>query len=192
MFLVLTGVLRPAPVRNDGSGKISQNPGTVGLNSVDEGWGEVEVGQNVSGGLVIEKGEQGPVDQPGAMLKLGERVVEEFGVDGLLDLVDFFHDNIPLGGQDVAGKLAPSGGSDLVVIGGKDAELIEEMGGIGIAPTTVLKAAVVVEHVNILYGDFVIRLEELEIGNLVAAEVGDDTIVAQQFINLARLFSEQR
>ena len=58
------------------------------------------------------------MDQPGAVLQLGERVVEQACVDLLLDLVDFFDGAVPVNGQDLAGQLAPGSLALLVVVGG--------------------------------------------------------------------------
>jgi hypothetical protein len=67
---------------------------------------------------VVEEREERPVDQPGAVLQLGERVVEQACVDQLLDLVDFLDGTVPVDGQDLAGQLAPGSLALFVVVGG--------------------------------------------------------------------------
>ena len=77
LSVVETGVpVRAVAVGDDGGGQIPQNPGAVGLDSVDVGGGEEKVGQGVAGRLVVKEGEKGPVDQPGAVLELTQWVVE--------------------------------------------------------------------------------------------------------------------
>lgn len=81
LLLVLARVARAAAVGNDSGGEVAQDPGAGGLDGVDEGGLEEELADYVAGGLVVEEGEQRPVDQPGAVRELGEGVVEELGID---------------------------------------------------------------------------------------------------------------
>ena len=111
------------------------------------------------------------MDKPRPMVELRERVVEEFGVDGFLDFINFLHHDFPVRGEDVGGEFAPGGGGGFIVICGEDTELVEEVSGVLIAATAVLEAAVVVEHVYHLDCDSVLLFEELQVGNFVAAEV---------------------
>lgn len=104
-------------VGDDSGGEIAKDPGAGGLDGVDVGWGEEEFGQSLAGGLVVEEGVERPVDEPGAVFELGKRVGKESGVDVLTDLLDLLHGVLPLLGQDVGGKLTPSGGGDFVVVG---------------------------------------------------------------------------
>jgi hypothetical protein len=67
---------------------------------------------------VVEEREERPVDQPGAVLELGERVVEEARVDGFFEFVDFFNGRVPVYREDFAGELAPGGFALFVVVGG--------------------------------------------------------------------------
>lgn len=118
LALVLVRVAGAAAAGNDGGGQVAQDPGAVCLDGVDVGGGEEHVGQGLAGGLVVEEGEQRPVDQPGAVLQLGEGVVEQACVDELLDLVDLLDGAVPVDGEDLAGQLAPGGLALLVAVGG--------------------------------------------------------------------------
>ena len=118
LALVLVRVAGAAAAGDDGSGEVAQDPGAVCLDGVDVGGGEEHVGEGLAGGLVVEEGEEGPVDQPGAVLQLGEGVVEEACVDELLDLVDLLNGRVPVDGEDLAGELAPGSLALLVVVGG--------------------------------------------------------------------------
>jgi hypothetical protein len=118
LTLVLVAVAGAAAAGDNGSGQVAQDPRARGLDGVDVGGREEHVGQGLAGGLVVEEGKQRPVEQPGAVLQLGERVVEQACVDLLLDLVDLLDGAVPVDGQDLAGKLAPGGLALLVVVGG--------------------------------------------------------------------------
>lgn len=118
LALVLVAVAGAAAAGDDGGGQVAQDPRARGLDSVDVGGREEHVGQRLAGGLVVEEGEQRPVEQPGAVLQLGERAVEQACLDLLLDLVDLLDGAVPVDGQDLAGKLAPGGLALLVVVGG--------------------------------------------------------------------------
>lgn len=118
LALVLVAVAGTAAAGDDGCGQVAQDPRARGLDGVDVGGREEHVGQRLAGWLVVEEGEQRPVEQPGAVLQLGERVVEQACVDLLLDLVDLLDGAVPVDGQDLAGKLAPGGLALLVVVGG--------------------------------------------------------------------------
>lgn len=98
-------------------GEVAENPGACGLDGVDVGGGEEELGEGLAGGLVVEEGVQRPVDEPAAVLELGERVAEEARVDLLAHLLNLLHDILPLFGQDVGDELSPGGSRDLVVVG---------------------------------------------------------------------------
>ena len=190
LLLVLIGVARLAAVGDDGGGEVAQYPGAVCLDGVDVGGGEEHVGQALAGGLVVEEGEQGPVDQPGAVLQLGEGVVEEAGVDGLLELVDLLDGRVPVDAQDLAGQLAPRGLALLVVVGGEDAEAVEQLGGVRVDAARVLEAAELVELVDHLDGDAVRVLEVRQVLRLVGAQVGHHALVVEQARDLARLLLE--
>lgn len=88
-------------VGDDCCGEVAQNPGARGLDGVDVGGREEEFGKGLAGGLVVEEGVEGPVDEPSAVLELSQRVVEETCVDLLADLLNFLHDVFPLFGEDV-------------------------------------------------------------------------------------------
>ena len=120
LALVLIRVAAPVAAGDDGGGQVAQDPRAVCLDGVDVGGGEEHFGEGFAGGLVVEEREERPVDQPGAVLQLGERVVEQACVDLLLDLVDLLDGAVPVDGQDLAGQLAPGGLALLVVVGGLD------------------------------------------------------------------------
>ncbi len=117
LLVVQARVAAAVAVRDDGGGEVAQDPGAVGLDGVDVGRGEEEVAEGVARGLVVEEGEERPVDQPGAVLQLRERVVEQFRVDGLFGFVDFLHRYLPVRRQDFGRELAPCGGCRLVRVG---------------------------------------------------------------------------
>jgi hypothetical protein len=120
LLLVLIRVAasgRLVPACYHGCGEVSQDPGAVGLDGVDVGGREEHIGESFARGLVVEEWEQRPVDQPGAVVELCERVVEESCVDGFLDLVDLLERGLPVDGEDFAGELAPGGRVGLVVVG---------------------------------------------------------------------------
>lgn len=117
LLLVRALVTAGVPGGDDGGSEVAEDPGAVGLDCVDVGGLEQGVGDFFAGLLVVEKREERPVDQPGALLQLGERVGHEAAVDQLLNLLDFGYGRLPLGGEDLAGQLAPGGFALLVVVG---------------------------------------------------------------------------
>jgi hypothetical protein len=118
LALVLVRVAGAVAAGDDGGGQVAQDPRAVGLDGVDVGGREEHVGQRLAGAVVVEQREQRPVDQPGAVLQLRQRVVEQACVDQLLDLVDLLDGGLPVDGEDLAGQLAPGGLALLVVVGG--------------------------------------------------------------------------
>ena len=190
LLLVLARVAAAAAVRDDRGGQVAQHPGAVGLDGVDEGRLEEQVGERLARGLVVEEGEEGPVDEPGAVLQLRERVVEQLGVDRLLDFRDLLHGHVPVEREDVAGQLAPGGRADLVGVGRQDAELVEQVRGVGVVAAVVLEAAVGVQHVDHGARHAVLLLQELQVGHLVAAQVRHNALVVQQRVDPARLLGE--
>ncbi len=107
LLLVQTRVPAAVSVRDDGGGEVAQDPGAIGLNGIDVWGGEEEFAEGVASGFVIEEWEEGPMDQPRTVLQLGQGIVEEFGVDGFFDFVDFFHGYFPVRGQYLRGQFAP-------------------------------------------------------------------------------------
>jgi hypothetical protein len=77
LFLVLTGVTVAVAVGDNSGSNVAEDPRAGGLNGVDEGGGEEKLDESITGRVVIEKGEEDPVNQPCSMLELGERVVVE-------------------------------------------------------------------------------------------------------------------
>lgn len=62
LLLVHARVPAAVAVRDDGGGEVAQDPGAVGLDGVDVGGGEEELTEGVARWLVVEEGEEGPVD----------------------------------------------------------------------------------------------------------------------------------
>ena len=118
LLLVLVRVAATVAAGNYGSREVTQNPGAVCLDGVDVCGGKEHVGEGFARSFVVEEGEERPVDQPGAVLQLCERVVEEACVDDLLELVDLLHGRVPVYGEDFAGELAPGGFALLVAVCG--------------------------------------------------------------------------
>ena len=66
----------PAATGHYRGGQIAQYPRTCRLDRVDVCRRKEEFGEDVASGFVIEKREQGPVNKPGTVVELRERVVE--------------------------------------------------------------------------------------------------------------------
>lgn len=93
------------------------------------------------------------MNQHGAVVELGAGVVEKLRVNVLADILDLIDRGFPVGGKDLARKLAPRRGRDLVVVGRQNAELVEHIGGGAVLAATELKLAKVVEGVDHFQGD---------------------------------------
>lgn len=111
-------------VGDDSSGEVTKDPGAGGLDGVDVCGREEEVGELVACGLVVEEGEERPVDQPGAVLELGQGVAEQACVNVLADLLHLLHGGFPVGGKNVRGEFTPCCGRDLVVVGALESMLV--------------------------------------------------------------------
>jgi hypothetical protein len=118
LLLVRVGVAAAVAGGDDGGGEVAQDPGARGLDGVDVGGAEEGVGDFLARGLVVEEGEERPVDQPCAVLELCEGRVDEAAVDVLLDLADFLDGRVPVYGEDLAGHFAPCRFALLVVVCG--------------------------------------------------------------------------
>ena len=153
LLLVLSGVACTAAVGDNCCSEVSENPGACGLDGIDEGRREEDITDCVSCRLVVEEGEESPVNEPCAVSKLCERIGEEFGIDGFLHLLHFLHSRLPVCGEDFRGELSPCGGRDFVVVGGEHSELVEEFRGRSVVSTAVLEVSEVVENVDHLDGD---------------------------------------
>lgn len=201
LALVLVRVAGAVAAGDDGGAQVAQNPRAVGLDGVDVGGGEEHVGQRLAGTVVVEQGEQRPVDQPGAVLQLRQGVVEQACVDQLLDLVDLLDGGLPVDRQDLAGQLAPGGLALLVVVGGlpwlaqqehvlvagathQDAEAVQQFSRVRVGAAAVLELAELVQAVHVVEGDAVAVLQVLQVLGLVGAQVGDDVLVVQQLGDL--------
>lgn len=138
---------------DDGGNQVAQDPRAAGLDGVDVGGGEEHVEDGLAGALVVEQGEQSPVDQHGAVVELSAGVVEELGVNVLADVLELVDGSVPVGRKDFASKLAPRRGRDLVIVGGQNAELVEHIGGGAVLAASELELAKVVEGVDHFDGD---------------------------------------
>lgn len=185
------------------------------MNGVDVGGAEEEVEEGVAGGVAVEEREEGPVDEPCAVLQLRKWVVEQLGVDALLHLLHLLEGRLPARCEDLRGQLTPCSCRDLVVICGKDTELVEQIGGGTIVAAAVLEVAEIVKRVDHFDGDLsrsgsaralqpyekgirnasynqvttityiMVLLQELQVGNLVTPQVCDDVLPLQQLRDLA-------
>ena len=142
VFLIRSRVSISAPIDDDGNGQVAQDPRTAGLNGVDVRKGEEEFQDGVTSRVEVEEGKETPMDEPGTMLQLCERGVEELisgahvsddgsvsggggggcstanlGLDGLLETLNLLHGRFPIPAEDLARQLSPSSGDDLVGIG---------------------------------------------------------------------------
>ena len=97
LLLICTGIFAPISIGDYSGCEVSQDPGAVRLNGVDEGWREEHFGKALPSGLIVEEREEAPVDKPSAMLKLRQRVVEESSIDGITNLLDLLHGTLPFG-----------------------------------------------------------------------------------------------
>lgn len=147
LLLVHARVADAAPSGDDGRRQIPQDPGARCLDGVDVVGREEELEDLVARALEVKEGEEGPVDEPRALVQLAERV-ERLAVDLFLDLGDLLHGGLPVGSQDLRGQLSPRRGGDLVVIGRKHTELVKQLGGSAVVTAAVLEVAKVVEGVN--------------------------------------------
>ena len=192
LLLLDTGVLRPAAVGDDGNGEVAEDPGGVGLDGVDEAGVEEEVEEGLTGLVVVEEREEGPVDELGAVLELGKRVVGEPGVDALAHLLELLHGGLPAHAEDLAGKTTPCGVRDLVVIGGQDAEAVEELGGIGVVTAGVLELTEVVEGVDHVEGDLSSSLHQLAF--IISGDITVGNLTSCSFFKNSKLatLSERR
>lgn len=148
LLLVLSRIARARTIRDNRSCQISQDPGASSLNRIDEWCREEQFADRVARFWVVEKREKSPVNKPSSVGELCEGVVEEFGVDGFLDFLDFFHGDFPVCREDLRGKFSPCCGRDFVVVGGEDAELVEQVAGGLVVTAAVLEVAEIVEDVD--------------------------------------------
>lgn len=153
LLLVLASVAGTVAVGDNCSSQISKDPWAGGLDGVDECWGEEEIADNITSGFVVEEWEQSPVNEPGSVVKLCERFVEELCLDQFLDLLDFLHRGLPVSSQDLTSQFTPCCCSDLVVISREDSELIKKFGSCSVVSTTVLEITEVIQDVNHLNCD---------------------------------------
>lgn len=107
LLLVLSSVACSASVGDDSCGKISKDPRAGGLNGIDEWGGKEELADGVTGWFVVEEWEKSPVDEPCAVSKLCQRVIEKFCVDRFLDLGHLLHCCLPVGGENLGCQLSP-------------------------------------------------------------------------------------
>lgn len=152
---VVAGGAGAAARGDDGGDEVAQDPGAGRLDRVDVGRREEHVEDGLAGGVVVEEGEEGPVDEHGAVVELGARVAEELGVDALLDVLELVDGRVPVGREDLARKFAPRRGRDLVVVGRQHAELVEHVGGGAVLAAAELELAKVVEGVDHFRGDLI-------------------------------------
>lgn len=148
LLLVGGRVAAACPVGDDGGGNVAEDPGGGGLDAVDVGGGEKEVKEDVLGGLVVEEGEERPVNQPGAVVELAEGIVEELVLNQFAHFLDFVHGALPVHEENLAREFTPCGRGGLVGVGGEDAELVEEIRGGGIRAAAVLGLAKIVEDID--------------------------------------------
>lgn len=76
---------------NNGGDQVPQNPGAGSLDGVDVRGREEHLQDRLAGTLPVEEGEERPVDQHGSVVELSARVVEELGIDALLDVLELIY-----------------------------------------------------------------------------------------------------
>ncbi len=66
----------------------------------------------------------------------------------------------------------------------QNSELLQEVGGVAIAPTTILKPSVFVQYIDHIYCHPMLFLQKLQVGYLIASKASDNTVVRQELHNL--------
>lgn len=158
LLLLQTGIPGAAAAGDDSGDEVAQDPGAGGLDGVDVGGGEEHVEDGLAGGLGVEEGEEGPVEQHGAVIELGARVGEEAGVNALANIFELVDGAVPVCAEDFRRELAPGCGSDAVVVSGEDAELVEHVCGGAVLAAAEVELAKVVELVDHFDGDLCCQL----------------------------------
>lgn len=153
LLLLDPHVLSLGAVGDNSHGKVAQDPRAVGLDGVDVSGVEEEVEDGLTGLVVVEEGEESPVDEGGPVLQLGEGVLRQLRVDNFADLLNLLQRRLPAHGEDLASQSTPCGVGDLVVVCGKDAEAVEGLSGITVVTAAILKVAQVEEGVDHVDGD---------------------------------------
>ena len=74
--MVLRGVSATVSVCDDSSREIAEYPGAVRLNCIDISGREEKFTDGITGRVVVEEREEGPVNQPCSVLELCKRIVE--------------------------------------------------------------------------------------------------------------------
>ena len=118
------------------------------MNCIDEGGREEEFADGVACGFVIKEGKEGPMNEPRSVGELCEGVVEEFGVNGFLDFLDFFHSRLPVCGEDFGCELSPCCSGDFIIVCGQDSELVEEFGCCLVVTAAILEISKVVQDID--------------------------------------------
>lgn len=124
LFLVLSCVSRAATVGDYGCSEVAEDPGAGGLDCVDKGGREEELADCVPCRLVVEEGEECPMDEPGAVGELCQRVVEELGINRFFHFLYLLHSRFPVRSQDFGRQLSPCCSRDFIVVRGQDSELV--------------------------------------------------------------------
>jgi hypothetical protein len=138
-----------APARNDGGRDgVSEEVGAGSLDSVEVGRGEEHVEQALEGLAQVEEDKEGPVEEPCPCLELGEG--RGLRVDDIPKILDFCQGRLPLSQQDIRGEFTPVGREIEVVRGGKDEEVVKEVGGIAICAERILVLSKVVQRVDLV------------------------------------------
>jgi hypothetical protein len=88
------------------------------------------------------------VEEPCPCLELGEG--RGLRVDDIPKILDFCQGRLPLSQQDIRGEFTPVGREIEVVRGGKDEEVVEEVGGIAICAERILVLSKVVQRVDLV------------------------------------------
>lgn len=161
-LLLLDGAVASTATTGDNGGdQVSQDPGARGLDGVDVRCGKEHIQDRFPSTLPVEEGEERPVEQHRSVVELGTGVVEELGINVFPNVLEFIDSRLPVGLEDLGGKLAPGGSRDLIVVGGQDSELVEHIGSGTVLAASELKLTKVVKSIDHFHGDLVKSLLDI-------------------------------
>lgn len=156
---------------NHGDNQVSQNPGAGSLDGGDVGGREEEVAQSVLAlGVVLEEGEQRPVDDPHSLMQLALGV-QRSRVDRVPQLSKLLEHGIPLGGQNLAGESAPGSRGHELRVGGQGSEVVQNVGSSLVSAGVVLELAKLVQQVDLLDRKTVLGGQQSLVLSLVLLEL---------------------
>ena len=186
----LGGLAGRRPPRDHRRREVPQQPRARRLQRVDVAGGEEEVEQRLARVRVVEEREQRPVQQPGAVVELGERGIEEARLDGLADLGDLLERRLPVRLQHLARQLPPVGVRDQVVVRRQDPELEQHVARPAVVAQAVQELPVLVQPRDVRRLHPVVLPQPVQVRHLVAAQAAAHALVVQQVRQPRRVLLE--